>query len=227
MQGLAGLQIGVVRRLDGDPEGEHRILVELPASKAPSALWARLLQPMASAGFGSFFVPEVGDEVLLGFLGDDRAHPVVLGSLYSSAHTPPHALTAGNDLKAVVTRHGHSIAFDDAARTLTVTTPAHNRLVLSDGDGTVLLQDERGNRVSLSGTGIALDSPRDITLSAKGGITLDAVGAVRVHSQGDLALDGLNVACRAQVGLTAQGAATAELSAQGQTTVKGAMVMIN
>ncbi len=226
---VGGLQIGVVLALDGDPAGEHRILVSLPASEAAGqGIWARLLNLQASAGFGSFFVPEVGDEVLLGHLDQDPCHPVVLGSLYSSNHAPPHALTAKNDIKAIVTRSGTRIEFDDADRLITLTTPARNQLVLSDSDKGVTVKDQSGNRIQLSEEGIALDSIKGITLVARqGGITLDAPGAITIRSKADVTLEGLNVACHAQARFAAKGTATAELSAAGQTTVRGAMVMIN
>ena len=229
LPGVAGLQIGVVQALDGDPAGEQRVLVTLPASHAAQqGLWARLLQLHASNGFGGFFVPEIGDEVLLGYLDQDPCHPVVLGSLYSSNRTPPYALTATNDIKAIVTRSGNRIEFDDGNQLVTATTPAGNQLVLSDRDQGVMVKDQHGNHVQLSVAGITLESIQDITLVARrGGITLDAGGAIAIRSTSDVAVDGLNVACHAQVALSAKGDATAELSATGQTTVRGAMVMIN
>lgn len=85
LPGISGLHIGVVMKLDEDPLGESRVQVRLPALQAEApGIWARLTQLHASSGFGHFFVPEIGDEVLLGFLNDDPCHPVVLGSLYSS-----------------------------------------------------------------------------------------------------------------------------------------------
>lgn len=228
LPGVAGLQIGVVLALDGDPAGEHRILVSLPACQAADqGIWARLLQLQASSGFGSFFVPEIGDEVLLGHLNQDPGHPVVLGSLYSSRHTPPQALTAKNDIQTIVTRSGSRIEFDDADTCITLTTPAGNQLVLSDQDKSVVVKDQRGNRIELNEAGIALDSIKDITLMAQGAITLAASGAITVEAKSDAQVKGLNVACEAQVGFLAKGSATAELSAAGQTTVKGAMVLIN
>jgi phage protein D/phage baseplate assembly protein gpV len=223
-----GLQTGVVLKLDGDPQGQHRILVRTAACEAATeGLWARVLQPQASAGFGSFFLPEVGDEVLLGHLDEDPAQPVVLGSLYSSSRTPPYPLTAGNAIKAVVTRSRHRLEFNDADKVITITTPARNQLVFSDQDQAIEIKDQSGNTVRLSEAGIALHSPRDITLAAQGGITLEAVGAIGVRSKADVNVEGLNVACQAQVGVSAKGAAAAELSSSGQTTVRGAMVMIN
>ena len=56
---------------------------------------------------------------------------------------------------------------------------------------------------------------------------MNAINAVKIESKADVQVDGLNVNMEAKVGLTAKGTASAELSASGQTTVKGAMVMIN
>ena len=223
-----GLQTGVVLKLDGDPQGQHRILVRPTAGEATSeGLWARVPQLQASAGFGSFFLPEVGDEVLLGQLDEDPSRAVVLGSLYGSDRTPPYPLTADNAIKALVTRSGHRIEFDDADRRVTITTPARNQLVFSDEDQSVEIKDHGGNLVRLSEAGIALHSLRDIKLEAQGRITLEAAGTVSVRSKADVRVEGLNVACLAQVGVSAQGGAGAELSSSGQTTVRGAMVMIN
>lgn len=228
LPGVDGLHIGVVVKLDGDPDGEQRIQVSVPVMQAEAAaVWARLVNFHGSSGFGAFFPPEVGDEVVLGYFANDPSHPVVLGSLYSSKRPPPYALEAPNDIKAIVTRCQAKIEINDKTKVVTVTTPAKNRIVLSDADKSIVLTDQNGNTVSMAPAGITLDSPKDITLTAKGAITLDAVGAVSVTSKADVTSSGLNVQCSAQVGFAAKGNASAELSAAGQTVVKGAMVMIN
>lgn len=225
---IEGLHTGVVLKLDGDPLGEHRIQVKVPVLQAETeGVWARLLQPHGSNSFGTFFLPEVGDEVVLGYFNHDPSYPVVLGSLYSSKHPPPYALAAANDTKAIVTRCKHKLEFDEKDKIITITTPANNKIVLSDKDKSILLQDQNDNKVELSPAGISLTSPKDIKLSAKGTMTLDAVGALSLSSKADVKTAGLNINNDAQVGFVAKGAASAELSAAGQTTVKGAMVMIN
>jgi len=225
---VPGLQVGVVMKLDADPAGEQRIQVKVPVLQAETeGVWARLLQSHASSGFGAFFLPEVGDEVVLGYFAGDPSHPVILGSLYSSSRTPPYALAAPNDTKAFVTRCRHKIEFDEKDKVITVTTPGNNRIVLSDKDKSILLSDQNGNTVELKPAGIALDSPKDITVTAKGQIRLDAVGAVSITSKADVKTTGLNIGSEAQIAFSAKGNASAELSAAGQTVVKGAMVMIN
>jgi len=228
MPGIAGAQIGVVMKLDGDPEGGNHIQVRVPTMQATTeGVWARVLQPYASEGFGTFFFPEVNDEVVLAFFNDDPCHPVVLGSLYSSKRAPPYAIEAANDKKAIVSRCKHKIEFDEKDKILTVTTPSNNKIVLNDKDKCILLSDQNGNLVKLSDAGIVLDSAHDIQITAKKGIKMDATNAIVVSSKADIEITGLNVTCEAKAGLKAKGTASAELSASGQTTVKGALVQIN
>jgi len=225
---VSGLQVGVVLKLDGDPAGGQRIQISLPVMQAQTdGVWARLLQGYASSGFGAFFLPEPGDEVIVGYLNDDPCHPVVLGSVYSAKHVPPYALDAPNNTKAIVTRAKHVLEFDEEKKVITVTTPGKNKVVLDDTDQSILVQDQHSNSVKLSSAGIACDSPYDITLTAKGNIRMNATMSIEMTAQADVKASGLNVQCEAQVGFAGKGAATAELSASGQTTVKGALVMIN
>ncbi len=106
-------------------------------------------------------------------------------------------------------------------------TPGENTIVISDEDKSILLRDQHGNTVTLNSSGILLDSPKDIAMTAKGKIKIEAVGEVDISSKADVKVGGLNITNSANVGFVAKGNASAELSASGTTTVKGAMVMIN
>ncbi len=229
LPGVEGLQIGVVMKLDGDPVNEFRIQVKLPVmAAAEEGVWARLANLYATEGMGAFFIPEIGDEVVLGYLNNDPNHPVVLGSLYSSKRASSYELSAENYIKALVTKAELKIEFDDEKKIITIVTPGENKVVLNDDEKSILLEDQNGNKVELGESGITLDSPKDINITAQGGINIEAMDAIAISSSGgDVTAEGLNVSLTAQVGFTAEGSATAELSASGQTTVKGAMVMIN
>ena len=228
LPGVEGLHIGIVAKLDEDPEGQNRIKVNIPVLQAETeGVWARLSNYYASDGFGEFFIPEIGDEVILGYLNNDPSHPVILGSLYSSKHSPPYPLTADNFIKAIVTKSELKVEFDDENKVITIITPGANKIVISDKDKSILVQDQTNNKVELSTSGIKMSSPKDIALSADGKITLDAKGEISLTAKADLKASGLNIEHNANVGLTAKGGASAELSAGGTTTVKGAMVMIN
>jgi Rhs element Vgr protein len=226
--GVSGLYTGIVKKLDADPESQYKIQVSIPVLQAQTdGFWARLAQFYGSSTFGSFFIPEIGDEVILGFFNDDPSHPVILGSLYSSKNKPAYELTAENNTKAIITRSKMKLTFDDDKKIITLVTPGNNTIVISDQDKSILLQDQNNNKVELNSSGITLDSPKDISITAKGKISLDATGNVEITSKADVKATGLNVTCTANIGFTAKGSATAEVSASGTTTIKGAMVMIN
>lgn len=228
LPGVEGLQIGVVMKLDEDPDGQNKIQVSVPVLQTETeGVWARLTSFYGSEGIGAFFIPEIGDEVVLGYFNNDPSYPVILGSLYSSSRQPPYSLTADNFTKAIVTKSELKIEFDDEKKIITVVTPSNNQIVISDDDGSILVQDQNDNQVKLSSDGILLDSAKDIIITAKGKVTIDAVGEIGITSKADVNIDGLNINGTAKVGFTAKGNATAEVSASGQTTIKGAVVMIN
>jgi len=228
LPGIEGLQIGVVLKLGEDPAGEYKVQVKLPVMEAEQeGVWARLANFYASEGVGAFFIPEVGDEVVLGYLNNDPSNPVVLGSLYSSKRAMPYELTDDNYTKALVTKAELKIEFDDEKKVISIITPGKNTVVISDEEKSISLQDQNGNKVVLAESGITIDSPKDISITAQGNIAIEATGDITMTSSADVSVEGLNVSHKAQVGFSAEGSATAELSASGQTTIKGAMVMIN
>lgn len=246
LPGVDGLQIGKVVKVNQDPLGAYRIQINLPLLNpdrdSGGFVWARLASFYASAEIGAFFLPEIDDEVLVGFLNNDPTQPIVLGSLFSRKNMAPYKTDDSykdNKTKAIVTRSQMRIEFDEEDKILTVATPGAaadtkdltadklNKIAFDDKQKSILLQDQNGNKVELTPDGIKLDSPKDIAITAQGKITLDASGEISLGSQADVGVKGNNVNLEAQIGLTAKGSGSAELSASGNTTVKGAMVMIN
>lgn len=182
---------------------------------------------MRGNGVGSFFVPEVGDEVVVGFFNNDPGHPVVLGSMYSSKQLPPYELKAENYKKAVVTKEKMKLEFDEEKKIITLETPGKNSIVIDDDGTQIKLTDQNKNEIIMDKDGITLNSAGKIVLKAKQDISGEATGKISMAAKADVELDGMNVKATAKTGFTAKGNATAELSASGQTTVKGGMVMIN
>lgn len=225
-----GLFIGKVHSIHKDPDGNYRVQLSLPSFKSETSdqfVWSRIAFNYASNGAGFFFYPEIGDEVLVGFINNDPRHPVVMGGLYSQKNKPGEEPDEKNQYKSIVTRSGISLRFDDEQKVLTIETPGGNKFALDDEKKQILAEDLNGNSLTMNDSGISLDSSKDITIRAKGKISLDATGAVEISSKSDIKSQGLNIAQEAKVGFKAAGNASAELSASGQTTVKGAMVMIN
>jgi len=229
LPGIEGLQIGKVAKVDADPAGENRVQVKIPVlNSEPGTVWARLANLYATAGqSGSFFIPEVGDEVILGFLNNDPRHPIILGSLHSSKNKPPYDLTAGNNTKAFVSKNKLVIEMEEDKKEITIKTPGNNQIFISDDQKTIKFSDQNGNAITMSNSGIKIDSCKDVIINANANIKLTATSNIETKSTADTKIRGMNVTGTADVGMTMKGSATAEFSASGQTTVKGAMVMIN
>lgn len=210
---VTGLHTGVVTALEGDPISESRIRVKIPAINLDGeGVWARVATLDAGASRGSFFLPEIDDEVLVGFLNDDPRYPVVLGMLHSSAHTPPEDASDDNHIKGFYSRSGMRIRFDDDTTKLEIDTPAGHVITLDDDSGEVSLTDSNNNKIVMSSSGITLESANDLILKATGKVT--------VESQANLEL-------KAGAQWKAEGTAGAEISSSGITVVKGSLVQIN
>lgn len=229
MPAIFGLQIATVKKLSADPQSIFRIQVAIPSAADKTGLvWARYANFYASNGVGSFFMPEVGDEVVIGFIDGDPRYPVVLGSLYSNAQKSP--VTANDDkntIKSLTTKSKMVLEFDDDKKNITIKTPGGNSIVISDADKAITIKDQNSNSIKMSSGGIDISSNSNINIKAGGNISIKATGNADINATGNASVKGINVTAEAQVGFTGKGNATAELSASGQTTVKGAIVMIN
>lgn len=228
LPGLEGLHGAVVKKLDGDPGKEHRILVELPwMNSAKKEFWAPFSTLYATCNTGDFFLPEPGDEVLVGFLNQDPGHPVILGVLRGKKHQSPLEHEAENRTKAIVTRENMKIEFNEEKKIITISTPGKNQIEISDDGKSIRLTDQHRNEIVMNDKGISLSSSKDITLKANGNITADASMKATVTAKSDVAVEGMNVKVNAKTSAVVKGSASAELSASGQTVVKGGIVMIN
>jgi Rhs element Vgr protein len=220
LPGVNGLQIAVVMQLEGDPTGEDRILVKIPTidSKATGS-WARVATLDAGEKRGSFFRPDIGDEVVVGFLNDDPRDPIVLGMFNSSAKPAPLKASDQNHQKGFFTRSELKIVFDDDKKAIEIETPGGNKITISDAMKGIAIEDQHGNSLTLNQSGIEIESSKDITLSAKGKLTLKATQ--------DTNIEGLNIQANAKAQFTAKGSAGVEVSSSGNAVLKGSIVQIN
>jgi len=203
---VSGLQMGVVTVLEKDPLGEDRIKVRLPlVSKKEEGVWARLATLDAGKQRGTFFRPELGDEVVIGFLWDDPRHPVVLGMCHSSAKPAPEAAKNKNHRKGFVSREKLKFIFDDQKKVVLLETPGGNRVTLSEEAKGIVIKDQNGNKITMDKEGIKIESSKNLTLKAAKDIRIES---------------GANLDVKAQASLTAAGSTSAEISG-ASTTVKG------
>jgi len=209
---INGLHTGIVTQLQDDPEGEDRILVKLPAINADEeGVWSRISRLDAGNERGAFFLPEIGDEVVVGFINDDPNEAVVLGMFNSSNKPAPLTASDDNHEKGFVTRSGIKVLFDDSASSLRMTTPKGNTIALDDDSGSIKISDENGSTLTMDSSGISLESPMDIQIKAKGNVSIE----------------GTNVQIEANAAASLEGSASAALKSSGTTDVKGAIVQIN
>ena len=232
LPGVQGLYNGTVRQIHEDPDQQYRVLVDVPMfDQKGKGIWTRLSNFYATSGAGAFFFPEVGDEVVVGFLNEDPRYPIILGSLYSSTkHKPFKGLTPDkkNSKKAIVSKTGIYIEFDDENKIFTINTPSKNQAIFSDKDKKITIKDQNGNSAEMSSSGITIKSPKNITIQASQKLTLKGNTGVDIQSSGgDVNSKGININNKANVKFSANGSAQAELKGGAQTTIKGAMVMIN
>ena len=209
---IHGLQVAIVVALENDPVGDDRISIKLPQiADGDNTCWARVATLDAGNQRGSFFRPEINDEVIVGFLDDDPRKAIVLGMLNSSSLPAPVTAADTNNIKGFYTRSHMKLEFDDENKIIAIETPAGNKMVFSEQDKQITLTDQNSNQVVMSGTGISMESAQDITIKASG----------------DVSIEGVNISLKANAAMKAEGSASAEISASGTTTVKGSMVMIN
>lgn len=229
LPGVPGLQIGTVKKIFDDPDTEMRIQVDLPLI-APSGdgVWARLATFSATNNAGAFFIPDVGDEVIVGFLNDDPRFPIILGSVYSSSkHVASYTPDEPNTNKAIVTKNQLKVHFEDVKKIITIETPGGHSITMSDEAQTITIVDSNSNKMEMAPGGITIESASNMTLKAAGSLSMESTGPMSIKSSADLGLQGTNVNISADVALTAQGNASATFKASGNVTVQGAMVMIN
>ncbi|MHA3787030.1 type VI secretion system tip protein VgrG [Flavobacterium hauense] len=228
LPGIQGLQIGKVVKIDEDPDKENKIQVEIPLLHGEkNNVWARLASFWASSTYGAFFIPDVGDEVVLGFFNDNPCNAVVLGSLYSSTIAPSSAITKENFTRSIVTKSKLTMKFDEDKKVITFETPGKNIIEINDDQKSIKLTDQNSNKIVMSDSGITIESAQSLTLKAKTDVEISAGSNVSIKAGANVNLKGVNVEASADMAFTAKGNAQAELSASGQVTVKGAIVMIN
>jgi Rhs element Vgr protein len=210
---IEGLQIGVVTKLEEDPDGEDRIMVRIPViHKDDEGAWCRVSSLDAGNERGMFFRPEINDEVIVGFVQNDPRHGVVLGMLNSSAMPAPITAKDDNHEKGYVSRSKMKMIFNDDKKTILIETPAGHKVSIDEEAKKIDLEDMNGNKITMNEAGITIESVKDIQLKASKDVKVEG---------------GSNCSIKGGMQTKIEGGAGAELSSGGSTAVKGSMVNIN
>ena len=167
--GVTGLQIGVVIKLEGDPEKEDRVKVQIPAIDVNEGIWARIASLDAGKERGAFFRPEIHDEVIVGFLNGDPRHAIILGMLNSSAHPAPMQSKDDNHQKGFITRSKIKLLFDDDKKSFRMETPKGKIIEINDDKDEITLSDKYNNKIKLGSDGITIESAKNICFKTSAG----------------------------------------------------------
>lgn len=225
---IEGLHIGTITQIDEDPKNENRLKVTIPAlQEGGEGIWAKLTHFYTTTEGGSFFIPDVGAQVVISFISNDTRFPIILGCIYTSSQEPYTNIENENSLKSIVTKNKSMLEFDDSENKITLTTAEGNSIIINEKNKEIIISDENSNIIKTSSAGIDISSNGNIKISAKGNIEMSASKKMSIKAISDLNAEALNITQSADSAFTAKGNATAEISASGQTTVKGAIVMIN
>ncbi|MDP2686422.1 MAG: type VI secretion system tip protein VgrG [Aequorivita sp.] len=209
---VSGLQVGVVSQLESDPNGENRVLVKIPIiNNDEQGIWTRIATLDAGNNRGSFFLPEIGDEVIVGFINDDPNHAVILGMLHSSAKPAPLTASDDNHEKGFVTRSEMKLLFNDEKKSIIIETPGGKKVTIDEDSGVIKIEDENRNIITMDDSGIAMESGKDFSIKATGDCTIEA----------------MNINVKANAQFKAEGSAGAEVSTSAVAVLKGSLVQIN
>jgi uncharacterized protein involved in type VI secretion and phage assembly len=232
---IAGVAVAKVTNNE-DPEGLGRVKVTYPFRDAEDeSYWARIATEMASKEYGTFFLPEVGDEVLVAFEDGNIRYPYVVGSLYTGKKKPPQTNKDGkNNVREIKSRSGHVLDFDDTSgeEKVKIETKAGHTITLDDKSGSekISIEDKSGSntitmdsakgevsiegqqKISLSAPTVELSADSEVKIAAKGKVNMEGKGQVNVSSKGQL-----NVESNGIMGI----------KATGPLTVKGAIIQLN
>ena len=156
-----------------DPEQLARVQIRILTADGvegqDAPIWARVALPFAGNDRGVFFIPDVGDEVLVSFVHGDPRFPIVVGGLWSGSNEAPDSISDGRNVRKVIcSKNGVKVILEDedGQERFVAETPGGQRVTLKDGPGEVLIEDSNGNSVKLESSGITINASAKVTVNA-------------------------------------------------------------
>lgn len=161
--------------------------------------WLRISQPYGGASKGVQFIPEVGEEVMIGFEMDNAERPYVMGTLFNGCDCPDEGWNCNsndagtsNNVKAIRTRNGHTILFNDKgdAGLLEIYDNKNNtyHITLSADDKKITIYSA-GDVEVVAKNNINVNADGNIDVIAKGDIGINADGNIGIKSKGNISME--------------------------------------
>ena len=199
---IHGVAVGIISNAQ-DPEGIGRVKLNFPwLSEDNESDWAKVVSFMAGKERGAFFLPEVGDEVLVGFEQGDINKPYVIGALWSSEDKPPEANADGkNNIRMIRSRSGHEIILNDdgsaGQEKIEIHTNSGHKIVLDDATGQEKIEivDKTGsNKITVDSVQNAMTIESGMQLKIKSNIVeIEGTTSLTLKSNAALTVQGLPV----------------------------------
>lgn len=241
---IYGVVIGIVEDIR-DPIGLGRVKVDFPwldesnadtvtlaAKDNPAhSYWARIATMMAGGKRGSYFIPEVNDEVLVAFEHGEMDRPIIIGALWNKADAPPQDMDSDgkNDIRAIHSRSGHKVVFNDSQDKPSIL------LVDKTGNNSIFI-DSTNNKMEIKVQGdLSIDVGGKITIQAKQDISAETKANLTIKASGSGDLETTQaLTVKSSMGVTVDGSLQAEVKAttvsingSAMTEIKGGLVKIN
>jgi type VI secretion system secreted protein VgrG len=195
--------------------------------------WLRITSMHGGGGKGSFFIPEIGEEVLVGFEDSNPEKPFIIGSVYNGKAKADFS-NDKNDLKIIRTRSGNRIIMNDKDGSLNLVDQKDNKIQL-DGSGNINVSSSESIVLSCGNSMVSLKKDGTIEISGKN-ITIKADEKAKMtsgqasfsaDSQGNAKVEGMTASVSGDTTAEVKGGAQTNVSASGEVAIKGAMIMLN
>lgn len=231
----------VVENWDEEHPGMVKVEIFLGEEGKNQTDWVRVARPYAGNGYGNYFLPEVGDEVVLAFNMGDRDHPIVIGSLWNQVDLiPEETAVEENTVKRITTKGGHELVFSEesGSESATLHTPGGLTLLMEDESKKVTVTDgDEANLITIDGDGgvITVTAAKKIILDVGGSeFTLDGeaksaklkIDNITIEAGQSLTLKGQSVKIQGSMG-EVKSDGNLDVKAGGILTLKGSMAKIN
>ena len=197
-----------------DPDKLGRIKISYPWLDSEQTAWVRMVVPHAGKDRGWYALPELDDEVLVGYEHGNTDHPIVLGCLYNKDNAPmQEAISSDNDVKMLMTRSGNKIVLND--------TNGAEQIVISQKDGKNQIV------LDISGPSITISTEGDISIKGKQNVTIEADQGITMKAASDVKIEGANVEIKASANIKSEAGANNEIKGNAMVNVKGGMINLN
>ncbi len=172
----SGTQKAIVTN-NNDPKGIGRVQCQFAWQKVTGETtpFIRSVLPYTGTNKGMYFIPEVGEEVLIGFEGNHAEKPFIMGSMYNGEHTPSDWQSDKNNIKAIRSNSGHTITLDD--------TKGKEEIRIYDKEGSSIIYKTHEKSVSIHTPETLTISAKNIHISAEENISMSANGTITTQAE--------------------------------------------